>query len=278
MRNAAGHGIEPVADRLAAGKPASGKICLNACHEGNQVVIEVSDDGRGLDRDRIVASAIERGIVTHEEAKHLTEAEALDLIFEPGLSTADEVTKISGRGVGMDVVRSVLEKMKGSISILSEPGKGTTFRLMVPLTLASIQALLFRVGNKLYGIPLPSVVEITRFTEAEVHRIDNREVLRLRDQILSLVRLDDLFGHTRKSATKREYAIVVSAGNRRFGLVVNGLVGEEELVIKALQDKLVTSELVDGASILGDGTVVLILNVSAVIAQLGKIRPAEVLA
>lgn len=276
VRNAADHGIEPAAERVDAGKPACGKIRLNAYHEGNQVVIEVSDDGHGLDRDKIVERAIERGIVTTNEAERLTHAEALDLIFTPGLSTADEVTRISGRGVGMDVVRGVLERLKGSISIESEPGKGTTFRLMVPLTLASIQALLFHVKTKLYGIPLSSVVEITRVSESEIHRVDDREILRLRDQILTLVRLDRLFEGPRVQNSKRQYAIVVSTGSRRFGLIVDDLLGEEELVIKALEDRLAASELVDGASIMGDGTVVLILNVPAVVAQLGKIHAMEV--
>jgi two-component system chemotaxis sensor kinase CheA len=279
VRNAADHGIEPTPKRVAAGKPARGTIKLNAYHQGNQVVIEVSDDGHGLDRGKIVRKAIERGIVTAEEAKHLNETEALHLIFKPGLSTADEVTEISGRGVGLDVVQSVLEKLKGSITLESEPGKGATFLLMVPLTLASIQALLFRVGGRLYAVPLASVVEITRVTEPEIHRVDQREVLRLRNQILTLVRLDRLgTGQPVDPSGKRQYVVVIAQGSRRFGLIVDSLMGEEELVIKALEDRLVASELVSGASILGDGTVVLILNVAALVTRLGRLQPLGAIA
>jgi len=271
VRNAADHGIEFTPERLEAGKPARGTVRLNAYHEGDQVVIEVSDDGRGLDREKIIQRAIEARIVSREEAARLTESEGLQLIFAPGLSTADEVTEISGRGVGMDVVKSSLEALKGSVEIESQPGKGTTFRLLVPLTLASIQALLFRVHGRLYAVPLASVVEITRITEDEIHRVDEREVFQLREQVLTLIRLNKLNGHAAGERAKRLFVIIIGTGTRRFGLAVDGLAGEEELVIKALEDSLVTSPLVSGASILGDGTVVLILNVPAVVSHLSRI-------
>jgi two-component system chemotaxis sensor kinase CheA len=271
VRNAADHGIESAADRTAAGKPARGKICLNAYHEGDQVVIEVSDDGRGLDRDKILRRALERKILSTEEAMRLNESETLQLIFAPGLSTADEVTEISGRGVGLDVVKSAIENLKGSVELDSEPGKGTTFRLLVPLTLASIQALLFRVNGRLYAVPLASVVEITRIHSDEIHRVDQHEVFQLRQQVLTLVRLDRLGPQAVNEPSKRTFVIVIGAGSRRFGLAVDSLMGEEELVIKALEDKLVNSPLVSGASILGDGTVVLILNVPAVVSFLSRI-------
>ena len=271
VRNAADHGIESAPDRTAAGKPARGKICLNAYHEGDQVVIEVSDDGRGLDRDKILRRALERKILSAEEAMRLNESETLQLIFAPGLSTADEVTEISGRGVGLDVVKSAIENLKGSVELDSEPGKGTTFRLLVPLTLASIQALLFRVNGRLYAVPLASVVEITRINSDEIHRVDQHEVFQLRQQVLTLVRLDRLGPQAVNEPSKRTFVIVIGAGSRRFGLAVDSLMGEEELVIKALEDKLVNSPLVSGASILGDGTVVLILNVPAVVSFLSRI-------
>jgi two-component system, chemotaxis family, sensor kinase CheA len=271
VRNAADHGIEPAAEREAAGKPAHGTIRLNAYHEGDQVVIEVSDDGRGLDREKIVRRAIERGILSTEEAGRLNESEALQLIFKPGLSTADEVTEISGRGVGLDVVKSALDELKGAIELESVPGKGAKFRLLVPLTLASIQALLFRVSGKLYAVPLASVVEITRISEEEIHHVDDREVFQLREQVLTLVRLNRLESGAAAEHAKRTFVIVIGAGTRRFGLAVDSLMGEEELVIKALEDRLVNSRLVSGASILGDGTVVLILNVPAVVAHLSRI-------
>ena len=272
VRNAADHGIETAADREAAGKPARGTIRLNAYHDGDQVVIEVSDDGRGLDRDKIVRRAIEREILSADKAAQLNESEALQLIFAPGLSTADEITEISGRGVGLDVVKASLETMKGTIELESQPGRGTTFRLLVPLTLASIQALLFRVHGRLYAVPLASVAEITRITDQEIHRVDDHEVFQLREQVLTLVRLDRLDADAPQGRAKRIFVIVIgTATGRRFGLAVDSLMGEEELVIKALEDQLVTSPLVSGASILGDGTVVLILNVPAVVSHLSRI-------
>ena len=192
VRNAADHGIETAAERQLTGKPACGTIRLNAYHDGDQVVIEVSDDGKGLDREKIGRRAVEKGIVTADESLRLSESETLQLIFRPGFSTADEITEISGRGVGLDVVKAVLENLKGSVEVRSEIGHGTTFRLLVPLTLASIQALLFRVQGRLYAVPFASVVEITRITEEDIHRIDGREVFQLRKQVLTLVRLDQL--------------------------------------------------------------------------------------
>lgn len=271
VRNAADHGIEAAALRQAAGKSPRGMIRLNAYHDGDQVVIEISDDGRGLDREKIVQRAIECGIISADAAPQLNESEALQLIFSPGLSTADEVTEISGRGVGLDVVKSALETLKGSIELHSKFGEGTTFRLMVPLTLASIQALLFRVHGRLYAVPLASVAEITRITDEDIHRVDGHEVFQLRQQVLTLVRLDRLVAHSNEERSKRLFVIVIGTGGRRFGLAVDSLMGEEELVIKALEDDLVTSPLVSGASILGDGTVVLILNVPAVVSHLSRI-------
>ena len=271
VRNAADHGIESPAERKAAGKPPQGVIRLDAFHDGDQVVIEISDDGRGLDRRKIMRRAIERSLMTQEESERLNEAEILQLIFAPGLSTADEVTEISGRGVGMDVVKSTVESLKGNIQIRSEAGKGTTFRLLVPLTLASIQALLFRIHDRLYAVPLASVVEITRISEDEIHRVDGHEVFRLREQVLTLARLDELNSRSNGRRARRAFVVVIDAGTRRFGLAVDNLVGEEELVIKALEDELLASPLVSGASILGDGTVVLILNVPVVVSRLARI-------
>jgi two-component system, chemotaxis family, sensor kinase CheA len=271
VRNAADHGIENTDERQASGKPTRGTIRLNAYHDGDQVVIEVSDDGHGLDRDKIVRRAIERGILSPEDSSRLNELESLQLIFAPGLSTADEITEISGRGVGLDVVKSSVDALKGSIELESEPGRGTTFRLMVPLTLASIQALLFRVHGRLYAVPLASVAEIARVNDESIHCIDDHEVFQLRGQVLTLVRLDRLGPHAVGEHAKRIFVIVIGTGGRKFGLAVDSLIGEEELVIKALEDQLVTSPIVSGASILGDGTVVLILNVSAVISHLSRI-------
>ena len=273
VRNSVDHGIEPADERLTAGKPARGTVYLNAYHQGTQVVIEVRDDGRGIDPAILRTQAVEKGILKPEEGKRLTDQETLNLIFESGFSTASEVTEVSGRGIGMDVVRTVLDRLKGTVHVSSKKGRGTTIQLRAPLTLASIQTLLFRVGGRLFAVPLSSVVEITRITDPEIHRIDQREVLRLRDQILTLVRLEHL-SRLRSIDTepvrKKHFVIVIGAAEKRFGLLVDSLVGEEELVIKALPDEIVSSDLVSGASILGDGTVVLILNVPAVLSRLSR--------
>lgn len=273
VRNAADHGIETAAERSAAGKPARGTICLNAYHEGDQVVIEVSDDGRGMDAKKILQKAIQQKLVSSDEAARLTESDIFQLVFAPGLTTAEEVTEISGRGVGLDVVKSSLDSLKGTVEIETETGKSTTFRLLVPLTLASIQTLLFRVKERLYAVPLASVVEITRINEDEIHSVESQQVFRLREQVLTLVRLDSLASQAPSDRAKRIFVVIIASGNRKFGLAVDMLAGEEELVIKPLDDNLVASPLVSGASILGDGTVVLILNVPAVLAHLSRIPP-----
>jgi two-component system chemotaxis sensor kinase CheA len=277
VRNAADHGIETPEERLTQGKSVRGTIQLNAYHHGNQVVIEVSDNGRGIGHERLVRKAIQAGIVSEEEARGLSHGEILNLVFHPGLTTAEEVTEISGRGVGMDVVKTVMDRLKGKVIVESEPGRGTTFQLVVPLTLASIQALMFRVDKQHYAVPLDAVLEISRASDTEIHEIDGHEVLRLRDQVLSVVRLDQLIATSLPSTTRktRHFVVTIGTGTRRFGLIVDGLIGEEELVIKALEDRLVASELVSGASILGDGTVVLILNVPAVVSHLTKKRVQE---
>jgi two-component system chemotaxis sensor kinase CheA len=283
VRNAVDHGVEHAEERIAADKPARGTVYLNAYHQGTQVVIEVRDDGRGIDLAQIRAQAVAKGVVNVEEVKRLSDSEAMNLIFEPGFSTASEVTEVSGRGVGMDVVRTVLDRLKGTVQVSSTKGRGTTIQLRAPLTLASIQTLLFRVGGRLFAVPLSSVVEITRVADGEIHRVDQREVLRLREQILTLVRLDRLSEiHAVEPPTekkkKRSFVIVIGAAEKRFGLIVDSLVGEEELVIKALPSEIIYSDLVSGASILGDGTVVLILNVPAVLSRLSRATPLGAIA
>jgi two-component system chemotaxis sensor kinase CheA len=281
VRNAVDHGIESAADRLAAGKPARGTIALNAFHQGTQVVLEVGDDGRGIDHDLVRQQAVRAGLVKADDAQRLLEQDVVNLIFEPGFSTASEVTEISGRGVGMDVVRTVLDRLKGTVQISTTKGKGTTIQLRMPLTLASIQTLLFRVSGRLFAVPLSSVVEITRISEQEVHRVDQREVLRLREQVLTLVRLSKLSRIHAVEATakrKKSFVVVIGQAEKRFGLVVDSMVGEEELVIKALPGEIVSSDLVSGASILGDGTVVLILNVPAILTRLSRSLPLGAIA
>jgi len=282
VRNAVDHGIEPADDRLATGKPARGTISLNAFHQGTQVVLEVKDDGRGIDLDLVRQQAVKNGLVKAEDAQRMLEQDVLNLIFEPGFSTAAEVTEVSGRGVGMDVVRTVLDRLKGTVHISTVKGKGTTIQLRMPLTLASIQTLLFRVSGRLFAVPLSSVIEITRISEQEVQRVDKREVLRLREQVLTLVRLSKM-SHIHAvddpgAKRKKSFVVVIGQAEKRFGLVVDSMVGEEELVIKALPGEIVASDLVSGASILGDGTVVLILNVPAILTRLSRSLPLGAIA
>jgi len=275
VRNAIGHGIESTEERRRLGKSLQGTLRLSAYHQGNQVIVEVSDNGRGMDANQIKAKAIELGLVTAEDAGRLNEAEALEFVFRPGFSTAKEVTEVSGRGVGMDVVQSVLHRLKGTVHIETHAGQGTTFRLKLPLTLAIIKALLFRVEQRLYAIPLNSVMEIARTREGEVHQVDHYEVLQLRNQVLPLVRLGRPPVAGPERGASKLFVLVICVGERKFGLIVDGLEGEEELVIKVLDDHAVSTDLVSGASILGDGRVVLIVNLSAVVEHFARSRPAE---
>jgi two-component system chemotaxis sensor kinase CheA len=272
VRNGVDHGIEPPEVRVAAGKPAQGVILLNAYHQANHVVVEISDDGRGIDAGHIAEEALAKGIVTKEQLDTMGEPDFLQLIFEPGFSTAQKITEVSGRGVGLDVVKTVLEQLKGTVSVHTRPGEGTTFQLRVPLTLAIIKALLFRVGGRAYAVPLGNVLEITRANAADIHRVDNHEVLRLREEVLTLVPLDHLVGQGSAQGRTKTFIVVVALAGRKFGLMVDQLLGEEELVIKPLDSDLVSSDLVSGASIMGDGSVVLVINVPGVVEKSGKSR------
>jgi two-component system, chemotaxis family, sensor kinase CheA len=273
VRNAVSHGIEPAEERRRLGKSPRGKIRLNAMHQGNQVVVEISDDGRGIDAQKIRNKAIELGMTTAEEAARLSEAETLDFIFRPGFSTAEQVTEVSGRGVGMDVVQSVLQRLKATIHVETHLGQGTIFRLKLPLTLAIIKALMFWVEQRLYAIPLNAVSQIARTFESEVHQVDNYEVLQLRNQVLPLLRLGRASAPDVDRKTRKLFVLVITVLERKYGLVVDALEGEEELVIKALDDQTFVTDLVNGASILGDGKVVLILNLPAVVEHVASMRP-----
>jgi two-component system chemotaxis sensor kinase CheA len=265
VRNAVSHGLESAAEREQAGKPATGKIRLDAYHQANQLIVEVSDDGRGVDAAKIKAKAIKTGVITAEQAERMQASEVLDLIFRPGFSTADEITEISGRGVGLDVVRSVLHRLKGTVELETHPGQGTRFRLKLPLTLAIIKALLFRVEHRLYAIPLNTVAEIARAWESDLHQVASWEVVQLRGQALPLMRLGKNSSGAADERRGKIFILVINYNDRKMGLIVDTLEGEEELVIKALDDQTIATDLVSGASILGDGRVVLIMNLAAVV-------------
>ena len=263
VRNAVGHGIETAEERVRAGKRPRGTLRLAAYHQGNQVVIEVSDDGAGIDAEKVRQRALSQKLLNAEQAARMTEAETLDLILKPGFSTAEEVTELSGRGVGLDVVQTVLGRLKGTVQIETARGRGTTFRLRLPLTLAIIRALMFRVEQRLYALPLNVVAEIARALEGDIHQVEHYDVLQLRNDVLPLLRLGSQPPSGPETARRKVFVLVIHSGERKFGVVVDALEGEDELVIKALDDQSVTTDLVSGASILGDGRVVLILNMIA---------------
>lgn len=268
VRNAVDHGLEPPEARVAAGKPREGRLLVAARHVGNQVVVEIEDDGRGIDRAAVGRRALEQGLVSAEALAQMGEAEQLGLIFAPGLSTADAVTKVSGRGIGMDVVRQTVERLRGRAQVESTPGTGTRISLRLPLTLAIQKALLVRVGCERYALPLTAVLELSRPPAAAFERVEGIEVLRLREAIVPLLHLGRVVpgaadGSGSAQPGTRPTVAIVTDGESRFGLVVDGLAGEEELVIKALDDRWAATPLASGAAVLGDGRAVLILDVAA---------------
>jgi two-component system chemotaxis sensor kinase CheA len=270
VRNAISHGVETPEDRVRGNKPAHGTIRLDAYHQGNQLIVEIRDDGSGIDLEKVKARALKQGLAGVEEVARLSDPEILDMVFRPGFSTAEEITEVSGRGVGLDVVRSVLYRLKGSVEIKTRVGEGTTFRLKLPLTLAIIKALLFRVEQRLYAIPLNAVAEIARANESDLHRVDNYEVLQLRNQVLPLLRMGRRGTERTDHRAGKIFILVINFGERKLGLIVDAMEGEEELVIKTLDDQTVATDLVSGASILGDGRVVLIMNLAAIMERFSK--------
>ena len=261
VRNSIDHGVESKKDRVAKGKPEGGHILLKAKNEGNMIVIEIADDGAGIDVKTVMAKAVKNGII--HENKNLTDLEAFNLIFEPGFSTAKSVTDISGRGVGLDVVRRKIEKLNGSVSVWSELNVGSRFTIKLPLTLAIIQGLLVRVGKEIFAIPITSVAESHRIKPDDIRFIDNYEVFNVREDVISLLRLNRLFRlPDDNDNTEYKFVVIVGTGEKRMGLMVDSLIGEEDVVIKPLNDHYTSSPGIAGATILGDGTVSLIIDVS----------------
>ncbi|MDR1073863.1 MAG: chemotaxis protein CheA [Treponema sp.] len=272
VRNSIDHGIEEPAERKAAGKPEEGMVLLKATNEGNMIVIEIADDGKGIDVEGVKAKAIERGLINPN--KMLTDVEAFNLIFEPGFSTAKSITSISGRGVGLDVVRRSIEKLNGSVTVSSERGKGTKFTIKLPLTLAIIQGLLVRVGTEIYSIPIASVIESLRIKPEDVKMIDNYEVFNIRNDVVSLLRLNRLFGIRTEEKQEYNFIVIVGTAEKKMGFMVDSLIGEEDVVIKPLRDQFTNSPGIAGASILGDGSVSLIIDVSQLL-ELGLRKELE---
>ncbi|OHD13817.1 MAG: hypothetical protein A2086_07605 [Spirochaetes bacterium GWD1_27_9] len=263
VRNAIDHGFETPEERDKLKKPNPAKLRLAALNEGNMITINVVDDGHGINVEKVRKKAIEKNLITAD--KTIRDQDAFNLIFEPGFSTADKVTSVSGRGVGLDVVKKNIEKLSGTIRVTSELGKGTTFTIKLPLTLAIIQGLMIKVQEEIYAIPISSVLESIRIKPDDIKTIDNYEVINVRDDVLSLLRLNRLFKLGEDKQTEYFFVVIIGSGDKKIGLLVDSLIGEEDIVIKPLKDKYTNTPGIAGATILGDGTVSLILDVSQLI-------------
>ena len=273
IRNSCDHGIEDPATRKAAGKPEKGTIELKAYNEGNHIVIEIIDDGKGIDAEAIRIKAVERGLISENEADTMSNKEIYSIIFRPGFSMAAKVTNISGRGVGMDVVKTNVEKLHGVIDIDSEIGKGTTLKLKIPLTLAIIQSLLVGTQEEIYAIPLANVNETVRVPVDNIYTIEGKNVLRLRDEVLSLVRLSDLFGVKQVlESGDQTYVVVISVAETKLGIIVDNLIGQEEIVIKSLGSYLANIDGIAGGTIRGDGRVTLIVDVGVIMDMAKEVK------
>ena len=263
IRNAVDHGLETPEEREKAGKKSPATVYLAAFSEGNLITIKVKDIGRGIDVEKVRRKAIEKGVITPD--KTISDKDAYNLIFEPGFSTADKITSVSGRGVGLDVVKKNIEKLSGTIRVISELGVGSTFVIKLPLTLAIIQGLMVRVQDEIYAIPISSVMESIRVKNQDIKMIDNHEVINVREDVLSLLRLSRLFNFPQDTESDNNFVVIVGSNEKKIGLLVDTLIGEEDIVIKPLKDKYTSTPGIAGATILGDGTVSLILDVAQLI-------------
>ncbi|MGN8383126.1 chemotaxis histidine kinase/response regulator CheAY2 [Helicobacter pylori] len=273
IRNSCDHGIEPLEERRRLNKPETGKVQLSAYNEGNYIVIKISDDGKGLDPVMLKEKAIEKGVISERDAESMSDREAFNLIFKPGFSTAKVVSNVSGRGVGMDVVKTNIEKLNGIIEIDSEVGVGTTQKLKIPLTLAIIQALLVGVQEEYYAIPLSSVLETVRISQDEIYTVDGKSVLRLRDEVLSLVRLSDIFKVDAILESNSDvYVVIIGLADQKIGVIVDYLIGQEEVVIKSLGYYLKNTRGIAGATVRGDGKITLIVDVGAMMEMAKSIK------
>ncbi|RKV62272.1 chemotaxis histidine kinase/response regulator CheAY2 [Helicobacter pylori] len=273
IRNSCDHGIEPLEERRRLNKPETGRVQLSAYNEGNHIVIKISDDGKGLDPVMLKEKAIEKGVISERDAEGMSDREAFNLIFKPGFSTAKVVSNVSGRGVGMDVVKTNIEKLNGIIEIDSEVGVGTTQKLKIPLTLAIIQALLVGVQEEYYAIPLSSVLETVRISQDEIYTVDGKSVLRLRDEVLSLVRLSDIFKVDAILESNSDvYVVIIGLADQKIGVIVDYLIGQEEVVIKSLGYYLKNTRGIAGATVRGDGKITLIVDVGAMMDMAKSIK------
>lgn len=265
LRNAVDHGIESPAERIKKGKDRLGTISLRARHEGNNVFIEVEDDGSGIQVERIKQKALEKGLISVRDAEEMSREDAVNLLFSPGFSTAEHITDVSGRGVGLDVVKSKIESLNGEIQVETKLGQGTKFKIKLPLTLAIIQALMVSVRDEIYAIPLSSVDETTMLSQSDIKLVQNQEVIVLRGSVLPLYRLDKLLETPGQSQQDETYVVVVRRGDKQIGLVVDALIGQQEIVIKSLGKLLTGIPGIAGAIVAGDGNVRLILDIATLL-------------
>ena len=266
LRNSADHGLESAEVRAKRGKPEVGSIFLDAYQDGNNVVIEVRDDGNGIDTEAVKQKAIERGVITPEQADSMSEKDIIGLLFHAGFSTSQKVTDVSGRGVGLDVVKSKIESLSGEVEVKSKLGEGSTWIIRLPLTLAIIQALMVIVGGEKYAISLGSIQTIEDINPAEIKLVGNNEVINLRGNVIPLVRLSkELDIESQKSPEENMVVVIVKKGEKLAGLVVDELIGQQEIVIKSLGKYINKCKIISGATILGDGEVALILDANALI-------------
>jgi two-component system chemotaxis sensor kinase CheA len=268
IRNAIDHGIEPREERRKKGKPEAGTVAIAAQQKGNHVVIEVRDDGAGFDEQRILETAIKKKLIERHQASELTRRELLNLVFLPGFSTRDEATELSGRGVGMDVVKTNIARLSGLIDIASVRGQGTVITITLPITLAILHALIIRVAGRTFAVPLNSVLESLTLEPREVQTIEGRQVLTLRGQTLLLARIDAVLGLARgEPAPERSYVVVVGVAQHRLGFIVDELVGQQDVVIKSLGRALADVPGIAGATELGGQQIVLVLDVAALVEE-----------
>ncbi len=277
IRNAIGHGIEAPGERVTAGKPVEARLEISAHHEGNMVILEVEDDGRGIDLDRGRQRLISSGLSTASETQRMSERDLLAALFMPGFSTSVEVSDVSGRGVGLDVVKRNIEGLGGQVEVFSSAGSFARFAIRIPLTMAIMQALLVRIGAEIYSIPVSAVLQTVKITTSQISTVENQEVITVREQVVPLVRLDEVFSYNYHIETQQgvaaepapeadavSYVVVLQSEDSEIGIVVDSVVGGQDIVIKSLEDELVDSRGVAGGAILGDGTVTLILDVGEI--------------
>jgi two-component system chemotaxis sensor kinase CheA len=266
IRNSCDHGIETPDKRIAKGKSETGTITLDAEQEGNNIVLKISDDGAGMDAELLKAKAIEKSILTVEQAATMPNKEAYQLIFAPGFSTAAKVTSVSGRGVGMDVVRTNIAELKGFIEIETEVGKGTTFYIKLPLTLAIIQGLIVHCGGEKFAIPLNSVLNVVSVETDSIYTLNQVEVIRIREDVIPLLRLDyALDTPEKKNDISGSYVVIVGIGSQSIGIIVDDLLGQQEVVIKSLGEYLGSIKAISGSTIMGDGSVIMIVDVAQLV-------------